>query len=440
MLGAVDQDEIGGAALLNQPAVEFAHPGGVPGRKAERDLGRRVAERRQHRHHPQDSERLNPGARGPVGAEDDAVELVQLARGAEREQGRGLVAVMDDLDPGLALLAEAGDLVARQRGVPAVYVADDVGPGLQHDVGVDQPGAGDRGTAGVDRRLDAVFARPADHLLRLLAGLDAAEADLAQQLDSGLGEEPEIVLLHSGLEDRRAGVDLDPAGRKGREGALRGDPERHHALRIARASGEVDLAGGDHRRHPAMHRGVDPVELALAGRPVAEHRMDVAVDQPGRERDPLGVDYDIRPGGVAVGLLAEGGDLSVLGDHGVGVEDGVFQRPGQEQADIPDDQLFSHGARPRIGFPKARTSPKGRAGSRPAADGKERCGAAYSPAAASGAAPSSAAIRLSMMRRAWMPPPSWLISTRARSGAVLMLSCWSWMISRSSRKAVCTFS
>ncbi len=125
-----------------------------------------------------------------------------------------------------ALLAEAADLGKRQRRVAAVDVADHVGIGFEDDVRVDQPGARDRWAAGVDRALDAVFARPGDHPLRLVALLDAAEPDLAEQLDAGLGHLAKILLDHALLEHRRAGVQLDPARTEGGEGALRRDRER----------------------------------------------------------------------------------------------------------------------------------------------------------------------------------------------------------------------
>src|SRR3954468_23370639 len=58
MLGLVHDDEIRGAADLDEAAVERAHPGGVAGGKTERELRRDVAERGQHRYHAQNSERL----------------------------------------------------------------------------------------------------------------------------------------------------------------------------------------------------------------------------------------------------------------------------------------------------------------------------------------------------------------------------------------------
>src|SRR5581483_6983874 len=120
------------------------------------------------------------GAGRRIGAEDDAAELVHLARGAQREQRRALVAVVHELQPALAALADAADLVVGQGRVAAVDVTDDIGIRFENDILVDQAGAGDRGTASVDRALDAIFARPSDHLARGRAVLDAAKPDFAE--------------------------------------------------------------------------------------------------------------------------------------------------------------------------------------------------------------------------------------------------------------------
>jgi|SRR5580698_2932912 hypothetical protein len=45
MLRLVHDDEIGGAADLDQAAIEFAHPRGVAGGEAEGEFGRHFAER-----------------------------------------------------------------------------------------------------------------------------------------------------------------------------------------------------------------------------------------------------------------------------------------------------------------------------------------------------------------------------------------------------------
>src|SRR4029078_4339221 len=106
-----------------------------------------------------------------------------LARGAQREQRRTLIAVVNQFEATFAAFTDAADLVVGQRGVAAIDVTDHVGVGFQHHVLVDQAGTGNRGTAGVDGALDAVFARPAHHFPRRRTVLDAAKADFAEQLD-----------------------------------------------------------------------------------------------------------------------------------------------------------------------------------------------------------------------------------------------------------------
>src|SRR5262249_17522971 len=234
VLGLVHDDEVGGAAGLDDPAVEFTLPGRVAGGEAEGDLRLDVAEGREHGDHPQDAGRLPARARRRVRPQYHAVELLQLVGGVERVERGRLVAVVDDLDRARAFLAERADLVDRQRGVAAVDVADDVGVGLQHHVLVDQAGAGDRRAAGVDRALDAVLARPRHHLPGFPAALDAAEADLAQELHARLGQLLEVALDHALLDHRRARMHFDAAGVEGVEGALRRDGERLHADDVLR--------------------------------------------------------------------------------------------------------------------------------------------------------------------------------------------------------------
>src|SRR5262245_6313103 len=109
VLGPVHDDEIGGAARFDQAAIELALSRGVAGGKAERDLRGYISERTQHGDHAQDAQGLHAGARRRIRAEDDAVELLDFVGGAQRIEGRGLVAVMHDLDGAAALLAEAAD-------------------------------------------------------------------------------------------------------------------------------------------------------------------------------------------------------------------------------------------------------------------------------------------------------------------------------------------
>src|SRR6202035_5079813 len=127
--------------------------------------------------------------------------------------------------------------------------------------------------------LDAVFARPSHHLARGRAILDAAEADFAEQFYPGSGQLLEVLLDHAGLNDRRAGMDLDAAGAKIVERALRENRHRLDADHVAWPAGHVDLAGGDHRGDAAIEKAVDPADLILPRRPVAGDGMNMAVDQ-----------------------------------------------------------------------------------------------------------------------------------------------------------------
>src|SRR5437763_17022528 len=102
MLGTVEEDEVRRPAELDQATVEVAEARGVAGREAEGDLRRHVAERGKHRDHAEDAERLDAGAGGRVGAEDDALELLELPRRAEREERGALVAVVDELEAAAA--------------------------------------------------------------------------------------------------------------------------------------------------------------------------------------------------------------------------------------------------------------------------------------------------------------------------------------------------
>ena len=127
------------------------------------------------------------------------------------------VAVVHQFEPAFAALADAADLIVRQRSVATVHVPNDIGIAFEHDVLIDQAGAGDRGSAGVDRALDAVFPRPGNHFAAGRPVLDAAESDLAEKLHASRGELGEIDFFHSVLDHRGAGMKLHPTGPECRE-------------------------------------------------------------------------------------------------------------------------------------------------------------------------------------------------------------------------------
>ena len=133
---------------------------------------------------------------------------------------------------------------------------------------------------------------------------------------------------------------LTPPGRKFANCALRRNGQRLEADDVARAARHVHLAGRDHGGDAAIEVGVDPADLVLARRPVAGDGVHVAVDQARRQCRAVGVD-DVG-GALLVDVLGapDGGDAAVLGHHGVGVEDRVLQRAGEQQADVADHQFL----------------------------------------------------------------------------------------------------
>src|SRR5271170_1418033 len=201
---------------------------------------------------------------------------------------------MHKLETATALFAKTVDLIVGQRGMTAVDMADDIGVRLEHDVLVDETGAGDRRAAGMDRAVDPIFASPGDHLARGRSILDAAEPDFAEIADAGAGQLGEVLFLHPRFDDRRAGVNLDAARAERRETTLRIYGHGLEADDVARPAGRMYLAGRHHRRDAAVQARIDPAELALTRRPISSHRMDVAVDQTGSERNAIGVDRRCR--------------------------------------------------------------------------------------------------------------------------------------------------
>ena len=71
--------------------------------------------------------------------------------------------------------------------------------------------------------------------------------------------------------------------------------------------------------------------------------MNVAVDQPGRDRRAVGVDD--RGGPFLIHILGapDRGDLAVLGHDRIGVENGLFEIAAEDQTDVADDQLAGTG-------------------------------------------------------------------------------------------------
>ena len=348
MLRPVHEDEIGRAARFDQPAVELSHPRRVAGGKAERDFCRHIAQRAEHGHHADDAKRLHTRTGRRIGTQDDARQVAHLARGAERIERRPFVAIVHDLETSLAALADAADLRIRERRMTAIDVADHIRARLQHHIGIDEAGAGDRGSARVNGRLDAVFARPAHHALGRRAILDATKADFPQQCHAGLGQLGKIVLFHARLDTRRAGNHLDAARTESRKSPLRGYRQRLQADDVARPSGGVNLAGRNHAGDAAMQRRIDPTELVLPRRPVACDRMHMAIDEARGKSCAHGIDDGRGAGGIDILGPADGDDPAMLACYRVGIEYRVGKIAAQQQPDIADDQFASGGRSGRI--------------------------------------------------------------------------------------------
>src|SRR3954452_22489106 len=191
----------------------------------------------------------------------------------------------------------------------------------------------------MDRALNPVLASPPHHLARGRTVLDAAKADLSEQLDAGGRQFLEVLLDHLVLDHRRAGMNLHAARAERPERALRKDGHRFQADDVARPAGHVNLARRNHRCDAAVQKTVYPADLVLPRRPVASDRMNMAVDQPGRYGGTTGI-YD-GSGALAIDVLgaAYACDLSVLRNDRVGIQDRLFHRPAQQQPDVPDHQL-----------------------------------------------------------------------------------------------------
>ena len=147
------------------------------------------------------------------------------------------------------------------------------------------------------------------------------------------------MLLHPGLDHRRARMHLHAARAKVRKATLRSDRHRLEADDVARPTGRVNFARRHHRGDAAMQAGIDPVELALPRGPITRDRMDVTVDQAGRDRDAMSIDRRRRAGKVEVRGAPDCGDATVDSDDRVRVENRLLEIAAQHQPDVLDRQL-----------------------------------------------------------------------------------------------------
>ena len=235
-----------------------------------------------------------PGARRRVVAEDHPVEGARLAGEADRVQRGAAVPAVDDLDRHLAG-DELLDVLVGERGRAAVDVADDVGSRLEHDVRPD-------GAAIPAMDGPPVWNVETMPCCRAQASIGAASAPVLTEPrpTSPTRLTPASASSAKSCSSRpssRIGAPawtLTPAGRTLANGANGDDRERLEADDVLGAPGQVDLARRDHRRHAAVELGLDEVGRALARRPVAEHGMDVGVDQARERGRALAVDDDVR--------------------------------------------------------------------------------------------------------------------------------------------------
>ncbi len=62
------------------------------------------------------------------------------------------------------------------------------------------------------------------------------------------------------------------------------------------------------------------MQLLLARRIIADHRVDVTVDQARREGHALGVDQRVGPFAIDVALTSDASDLAVQANYAIGVQ------------------------------------------------------------------------------------------------------------------------
>ena len=191
--------------------------------------------------------------------------------------------------------------------------------------------------------LDAVFARPSNHLLRGLAILDGAQPDLAHQFNACIGHVFEVLFLHPFFDHGRTCVHLDAGGAEVFVPTLRGDRHRLQPYDVFGTPGHMNLTGGDHGCDPPVQGAVDPVQLLLAWGIVPHDRMHVAVDQPRREGDAMGVDHCCRPVAIKILFVPERADLAAGCNHTIAVKDRRLHLAGQDQSDVTDHEFLGHG-------------------------------------------------------------------------------------------------
>ena len=252
----------------------------------------------------------------PPGVSVPSVSRAKLALGAhplDRALGRAVIAGRADFDGEARGVDHLVEIVVAHRDRPAADMRGDVGLEPRQDiVAAHLREAGARHAAGVDLGADAAGAAPLLIAQRLvLVGGERKEDELgADRLRRG--EPVEMLLLHAGNEDHRAGIDLGAAPADAAGGGGGHHRERGHEIGreiFVVEARHVQLAGRDHGGGAAVHVIADPADGVLRRRPLAEHRMDMAVDQARHDGAAAGVEHGV---GLGIGGRIERRDLRAV--------------------------------------------------------------------------------------------------------------------------------
>ena len=192
----------------------------------------------------------------------------------------------------------------------------------------------------MNSRLNAIFACPFDHLSGGFPGLDRTQTDLTKQCYPGIGKLFKIRLNHAFFNYRRTGQHFHPGRPEIFVPALRGNRHCFEPDNVFRAARRMHLASRDHRCHPTMQTGINPVNLLLARRVIANHRMHMAVNQPRRKRHTMRIDNACRLICIKVMIGANRTDTAINGNHTVSIDKRFFQLARQNLANIFDHKLL----------------------------------------------------------------------------------------------------
>ena len=126
VLRTIDQNKIGRFANFDNTTVKLTHSGGIACGKTKRNFRRNIPKAGQHCDHPQNSQRLYTRPSRRVSSQNNAFGLANFKGRPHRQQAGTLIAIMHNLDAPRTALAQAGDLIVRQGGMPAIDMADNI--------------------------------------------------------------------------------------------------------------------------------------------------------------------------------------------------------------------------------------------------------------------------------------------------------------------------